>query len=42
MRHKIVHDYLSVNFDLVWDVSRDEVPRLLLQLRPWVTRPDQR
>ena len=29
MRHKIVHDYLSVNFDLVWDVSRHEVPRLL-------------
>lgn len=33
MRHKIVHDYLSVNFDLVWDVSRLEIPRLLTQLR---------
>lgn len=33
MRHKIVHDYLSVDFDLVWDVSRYEIPRLLLQLR---------
>lgn len=36
MRHKIVHDYLSVDFDLVWDVSRHEVPRLLAQLRPLV------
>lgn len=34
MRHKIVHDYLSVNFDLVWDVSRHEIPRLLSRLRP--------
>lgn len=33
MRHKIVHDYLSVNFDLVWDVARLEIPRLLTQLR---------
>lgn len=33
MRHKIVHDYLSVDFDLVWDVSHHEIPRLLLQLR---------
>ena len=36
MRHKIVHDYLSVNFDLVWDVSLHEVPRLLAQLLPLV------
>lgn len=36
MRHKIVHDYLSVNFDLVWDVSRHEVPRLLALLVPLV------
>lgn len=32
MRHKIVHDYLSVDFDLVWDVSRHEISRLLLLL----------
>ncbi|MBP9143114.1 MAG: DUF86 domain-containing protein [Thermoanaerobaculia bacterium] len=42
MRHKIVHDYLSVNFDLVWDVSRHEIPRLLLQLHPLVTNPESR
>lgn len=36
MRHKIVHDYLSVNFDLVWDVSRHEIPLLVSRLRPLV------
>ncbi|MCL4837792.1 MAG: DUF86 domain-containing protein [Thermoanaerobaculia bacterium] len=28
MRHKIVHDYLDVDFDLVWDVCSVEIPRL--------------
>lgn len=32
MRHRIVHDYLSVDFDLVWDVSSGEVPKLLPRL----------
>jgi uncharacterized protein with HEPN domain len=27
MRHRVVHDYLHVDFDLVWDVvSRDLAP----------------
>lgn len=29
MRHKIVHDYLSVDFDLVWDVTQFEIAELL-------------
>lgn len=32
MRHRIVHDYLSVDFDLVWDVSCVEIPKLLPEL----------
>ncbi len=36
MRHKIVHDYLSVNFDLVWDVASFEIPRLLPRLEPLI------
>lgn len=32
MRHKIVHDYLTVDFDLVWDVSSVEIPTLLPKL----------
>jgi len=28
MRHKIVHDYLDVDFDIVWDVATTDFPAL--------------
>lgn len=28
MRHKIVHDYLDVDFDIVWDVATADFPAL--------------
>jgi uncharacterized protein with HEPN domain len=38
MRHKIVHDYLTVDFDLVWDVATVEVPSLLPKLESLLDR----
>lgn len=32
MRHKVVHDYLEVDYDLVWDVVSVELPALVTQL----------
>jgi uncharacterized protein with HEPN domain len=32
MRHKVVHDYMSVDFDIVWDVVCLEFPTLAAQL----------
>ena len=29
MRHKVVHDYLHVDYDLVWDVATRELPGLV-------------
>jgi|ERR1700733_41931 len=29
MRHKVVHDYLGVDEDIVWQVVTDDLPRLL-------------
>ncbi|MFO7651031.1 MAG: HepT-like ribonuclease domain-containing protein [bacterium] len=29
MRHKIVHDYLDVDTDIVWDVAAVELPHLV-------------
>lgn len=29
MRHKVVHDYLQVDYDLVWDVATRELPPLI-------------
>jgi uncharacterized protein with HEPN domain len=34
MRHKIVHDYLDVDFDVVWEVVTADLPELIDQLRP--------
>jgi uncharacterized protein with HEPN domain len=33
MRHKVVHDYLHVDFDLVWDVVTAHIPPLVAELR---------
>lgn len=32
MRHKVVHDYLHVDFDIVWDVVTLELPPLIAAL----------
>jgi uncharacterized protein with HEPN domain len=29
MRHKVVHDYLGVDEDIVWQVVTDDLPKLL-------------
>jgi uncharacterized protein with HEPN domain len=28
MRHKVVHDYMGIDEDVVWRTAREEVPRL--------------
>ena len=32
MRHKVVHDYLQVDYDLVWDVVTADLSRLVAEL----------
>jgi uncharacterized protein with HEPN domain len=36
MRHKLVHDYLDVDFDVVWEVVTVDLPELVAQLDPIV------
>lgn len=36
MRQKIVHDYLHVNYDVVWGVATTELETLIAQLEPLV------
>jgi len=36
MRQKVVHDYLNVDEDVVWDTAKNEVPALLAQLQQLV------
>ena len=39
LRHRLVHDYAGVRLDIVWRVTRDQLPGLLDTLRP-LTPPD--
>lgn len=37
IRHKIVHDYLHVDYDIVWAVCTQDLPPLVRQLRQLVS-----
>jgi uncharacterized protein with HEPN domain len=32
MRDKLIHDYFGVNFDIVWQIVRDELPSVAVQV----------
>jgi uncharacterized protein with HEPN domain len=36
MRHRIVHDYMNVNPEIVWQTCKSDVPVLITQLAPVV------
>ena len=40
MRHRVVHDYLNVDYEIVWDVVRNRIPQLIEHLEPLVP-PDE-
>ncbi len=29
MRDKVIHDYFGINYDIVWTVASEEIPKLL-------------
>jgi uncharacterized protein with HEPN domain len=40
IRHRIVHDYMSVDFDIVWAVATRDLPELIAVLEPLVPPAD--
>ncbi len=36
MRHKVVHDYLHVDYDIVWSVATADLPPLVAELQKFV------
>jgi len=32
VRDKLIHDYFGVNFDIVWEIVRDELPGVAIEL----------
>jgi len=41
MRHKVVHDYLHVDFDIVWAVMTADLPPLIVDLERFVPPSNQ-
>ena len=39
MRHRLVHDYLRTDLDIVWEVSSVHVPELIRLIEPLVPQP---
>ena len=37
MRNRIVHDYLNIDYDIVWQVVTRDVPNLVVILTPLIT-----
>jgi uncharacterized protein with HEPN domain len=42
MRHRIVHDYVNINYDIVWETATRSIPQLLALLEPYVLQRRQR
>jgi uncharacterized protein with HEPN domain len=36
MRHRVVHDYFNVDYDIVWQVMTRDLPPLINTLAPLV------
>ncbi len=32
MRDRLIHDYLGVNYSIVWDVAKNKIPELFVQI----------
>ncbi len=32
MRDKLIHDYFGIDYDIVWDVIKNEIPKLMIEL----------
>ena len=32
MRDRLIHDYIGVNYSIVWDVVKNKIPQLLVQI----------
>ncbi len=41
MRHKIVHDYLEIDEDIIWDVVTADLPSVVVELARIVPAEDQ-
>jgi len=32
VRDKLIHHYFGVNYDIVWEIAKEEIPKIILQI----------
>lgn len=40
MRDRLIHDYMGVNYNIVWDVLMNKIPELTQQISEVITSGD--
>ncbi|MBO7489646.1 MAG: DUF86 domain-containing protein, partial [Bacteroidales bacterium] len=40
MRDRLVHDYMGVNYNIVWDVAKNIIPELTVQIKEVIDNVD--
>lgn len=40
MRDKLIHDYMGVNYLIVWDVAKNIIPDLITQIEDIINKED--
>lgn len=38
MRDRLIHDYIGVNYSIVWDVFKNKIPALFLQIQEVINK----
>jgi uncharacterized protein with HEPN domain len=38
MRDRLIHDYMGVNYSIVWDVVKNKIPELHIQITEVIER----
>lgn len=41
MRDRLIHDYMGVNYSIVWDVAKNKIPELSLQIQNIIDSEEQ-
>jgi len=41
MRDRLIHDYMGINYNIVWDVAKNKIPELLEQITQVIDKEEQ-
>jgi len=41
MRDRLIHDYIGINYSIVWDVLKNKIPELCIQIRDVIEKQEK-